>query len=197
MSPIIHILLNLPFWSILLLLTFCILIYMILKDISTILRLPKGPTPFPFLGNALQIPKNIPLWRTLTSWSEKYGPIFTIYLCRTPAIIISDPHIAHELLAGRSAKYSSRPRMVMFGEVYSQMSSVVVQPYGPSWSMRRKLFHQALVCLLPSPFLCGLCNLTNEFWVIESPSSSHICRPPRSRSIQGSMAGSSGSRTLA
>ena len=165
MSPIIYILLNLPFWSILLLLTFCILIYMLLVDISTILRLPKGPTPFPFFGNALQIPKETPLWRTLTSWSEKYGPIFTLYLCRTPVLIISDPHIAHELLAARSAKYSSRPRMVMFGEVYSQMSSVVVQPYGQSWSMRRKLFHQALVCLLslsipstwsspPTPFAC-------------------------------------------
>jgi hypothetical protein len=164
MSPIIQTPLSLPFWSILLFLTFFILLYTLLKDITTILRLPKGPTPFPFLGNALQMPKSIPLWRTLTSWSEKYGPIFTIYLCRTPAIIISDPHIAHELLAGRSAKYSSRPRMVMFGEVYSQMSSVVVQPYGQSWSIRRKLFHQALVCLFslsPSP-LCVF--YTNKVW---------------------------------
>jgi hypothetical protein len=165
MFPIICILLNLPIWPILLLVIFSVLIYMFLVDISTILRLPKGPTPFPFFGNALQIPKETPLWRTLTSWSEKYGPIFTLYLCRTPVLIISDPHIAHELLAARSAKYSSRPRMVMFGEVYSQMSSVVVQPYGQSWSMRRKLFHQALVCLLslsipstwsspPTPFAC-------------------------------------------
>ena len=152
MFPIICILLNLPLWPILLLVIFSVLIYMFLVDISTILRLPKGPTPFPFFGNALQIPKENPLWRTLTSWSETYGPIFTIYLCRTPAIIISDPHIAHELLADRSAKYSSRPRMVMFGEVYSQMSSIVVQPYGKSWSMRRKLLHQALVRLFPSPF---------------------------------------------
>jgi len=83
MFPIICILLNLPLWPILLLVIFSVLIYMFLVDISTILRLPKGPTPFPLFGNALQIPKEPPLWRTLTSWSEKYGPIFTLYLCNT------------------------------------------------------------------------------------------------------------------
>lgn len=44
----------------------------------------------------------------------------------------------------RSNKYSSRPRMVVMGEIYNGNSSILTQPYGKAWSIRRKLLHQAL-----------------------------------------------------
>ena len=102
--------------------------------------MPPGPTPLPFIGNKL--PKRKP-WIQFQKWSKIYGPIFTVWLGRRPTVVISDPHIAAELMEKRSNTYSSRPRFVVMGEIYSS-GSVLVQPYGKEWSLRRKLLHRAL-----------------------------------------------------
>jgi cytochrome P450 len=115
----------------------------LLHDAWTWLRMPPGPTPLPFLGNKLQLHKSKP-WVQFQQWSEIYGPIFTIWIGRKPTIVISDPNIAVELMEKRSTKYSSRPRMVAMGEILWDNASILVQPYGKEWSVRRKLLHQAL-----------------------------------------------------
>lgn len=107
------------------------------------LHLPPGPTPLPFVGNKLSIPRRQP-WLQFEEWSKKYGPIFTLWIGRKPTLIISDPQVAVDLMEKRSNKYSSRPRMVVMGEVYNGNSSILTQPYGKAWSIRRKLLHQAL-----------------------------------------------------
>ncbi|EMD60309.1 hypothetical protein GGP41_008314 [Bipolaris sorokiniana] len=115
----------------------------LLHDVWIWLRMPPGPTPLPFLGNKLQLPKSKP-WIQFQEWSKIYGPMFTIWIGRKPTIVISDPDIAVELMEKRSAKYSSRPRMVAMGEILWDNASILVQPYGKEWSVRRKLLHQAL-----------------------------------------------------
>lgn len=118
-------------------------VFIILHDIVVYLRLPPGPTPLPFLGNNLSIPKSKP-WIQFQQWSRQYGPIFTLWIGRKPTLIISDPQIAVDLMEKRSNKYSSRPRMVVMGEIYNGNSSILTQPYGKAWSVRRKMLHQAL-----------------------------------------------------
>lgn len=115
----------------------------LLYDIWLWLRMPRGPTPLPFIGNKLQLPKSQP-WIQFQKWSQIYGPIFTIWIGRKPTVVISDPIIAQELMEKRSNKYSSRPRMVAMGEILWDGASVLVQPYGKEWTIRRKLLHQAL-----------------------------------------------------
>ncbi|KAF2200671.1 cytochrome P450 [Delitschia confertaspora ATCC 74209] len=105
--------------------------------------MPPGPTPLPFIGNKLQLPKKSP-WIQFEKWSKVYGPIFTIWIGRKPTVVLSDPVIAAELLEKRSNKYSSRPRMVAMGEILWDGASVLVQPYGKEFSIRRRLLHQAL-----------------------------------------------------
>jgi cytochrome P450 len=139
-KPILQVLLAFM-WLILgiLLVALCLLVI----DFYTWIRLPSGPIPVPFAGNKFQIPTS-KYWNAFTRWSLVYGPIYTIWMARTPILIISDPSIAASLLVNRSAKYSSRPRAVVFSEIYSQQSSIVMLPYGPAWSIRRKLLHHAL-----------------------------------------------------
>ena len=115
----------------------------LIHDIFQWLRLPPGPTPIPFIGNKFDIPKSQP-WVQFQKWSKQYGPIFTLWIGRKPTLIISDPQIAVDLMEKRSYKYSSRPRMVVMGEIYNGNSSILTQPYGKAWSTRRKLLHQAL-----------------------------------------------------
>ncbi|KAI4612003.1 hypothetical protein J4E80_007455 [Alternaria sp. BMP 0032] len=115
----------------------------LLHDVWVWLRMPPGPTPLPFLGNKLQLPNSKP-WIEFQRWSKIYGPIFTIWIGRKPTVVISDPNIAVELMEKRSTKYSSRPRMVVMGEILWDNASILVQPYGKEWSVRRKLLHQAM-----------------------------------------------------
>jgi len=115
----------------------------LLHDVWVWIRMPPGPTPLPFLGNKLQLPKSKP-WIEFQRWSKIYGPIFTIWIGRKPTVVISDPNIAVELMEKRSTKYSSRPRMVVMGEILWDNASILVQPYGKEWSVRRKLLHQAM-----------------------------------------------------
>jgi cytochrome P450 len=118
-------------------------VVIILHDVQLWSRLPPGPLPLPFVGNKFDIPKAKP-WLQFEQWSKKYGPVFTIWIGRIPTLIISDPQVAVDLMEKRSAKYSSRPRMVVMGEVYNGNSSILTQPYSKDWSIRRKLLHQAL-----------------------------------------------------
>ncbi|ORY18118.1 cytochrome P450 [Clohesyomyces aquaticus] len=115
----------------------------LIRDVWVWMRMPPGPTPLPFVGNKLQLPRSKP-WIQFQQWSAIYGPIFTIWIGRKPTVVVSDPVIAAELLEKRSSKYSSRPRMVAMGEILWDNASVLVQPYGKEWSIRRKLLHQAL-----------------------------------------------------
>jgi cytochrome P450 len=124
-------------------LLFAIPIVTLIHDAWLWLRMPPGPTPLPFIGNKLQLPKSKP-WIQFQQWSKIYGPIFTIWIGRKPTIVISDPIIAAELMEKRSTKYSSRPRMVAMGEILWDGASILVQQYGKEWSIRRKLLHQAL-----------------------------------------------------
>ncbi|KAE8419631.1 cytochrome P450 [Aspergillus pseudocaelatus] len=138
----IHSLPSNPAWGI----GFCIILIplaIIIHDVYLWKCLPPGPSPIPLLGNKFQIPSKHP-WIKFQEWSKIYGPIYTIWLGRRPTVVISDPLIASELLEKRSTKYSTRPRFVTMGEIYWDMASILVQPYGKEWLIRRRLLHSAL-----------------------------------------------------
>lgn len=119
------------------------LFYILLSDLVLWWRMPPGPRPLPLIGNKLDIPRKHP-WIQFRKWAEQYGPFYTLWIGRSPTLIISDPNVAVELMEKRSVKYSSRPRFVTMGEIYWDMASILVQPYGKHWSIRRKLLHSAL-----------------------------------------------------
>ncbi|KAI0133712.1 cytochrome P450 [Xylariales sp. AK1849] len=120
-----------------------LLVLILINDCLLWQRMPPGPQPLPFIGNQHQLTKSKP-WIQFETWARKFGPIFTVWIGRRPMLVLSDPRIAQELLEKRSTKYSSRPRMVAMGELLWDGASILVQPYGKSWSIRRKLLHQAL-----------------------------------------------------
>ncbi|KAL6710489.1 hypothetical protein ACN47E_008537 [Coniothyrium glycines] len=124
-------------------LIFVIPLAAVVHDVWTWRRMPPGPMPLPFVGNKFDLPKSKP-WIQFQDWSKKYGPIFTIWIGRKPTVVISAPNIAVDLMEKRSTKYSSRPRMVAMGEILWDGASILVQPYGKEWTVRRKLLHQAL-----------------------------------------------------
>uniref|UniRef100_A0A8C1TBA1 Uncharacterized protein n=1 Tax=Cyprinus carpio TaxID=7962 RepID=A0A8C1TBA1_CYPCA len=81
---------------------------------SCIGQLPPGPTPYPLLGNVLQIDHiithtiSVPLINMYTFLSKKYGSVFTIWLANSPVVIISGYQALKDTLIGLGEEFSGR-----------------------------------------------------------------------------------------
>ncbi|CAZ82488.1 unnamed protein product [Tuber melanosporum] len=73
-----------------------------------------------------------------------YGSLVTVWTGRRPTIVIGDPKVACDLLDRRSVIYSSRPRFVVMGELFTNNDSLLTMPHGDKWRKTRKNFHMGL-----------------------------------------------------
>jgi len=115
-----------------------------LNDYNVRRRMPPGPMPWFLFGNTAEIVKPKP-WIKFADWAKQYGPIMTVWIGRRPTIVINDPVIAVELMEKRSNIYSSRPRMVIMGELGTNNDGILTMPYGDKWRKHRRLLHGGLM----------------------------------------------------
>ena len=76
------------------------------------LLLPKPPG-FPLVGNTFQLDKGGP-HKTLTEWSDKYGPVHAINLCGKDIVILSSYEAIHEAAVLKGNAFSGRPKSFVF-----------------------------------------------------------------------------------
>ncbi|KIW97755.1 uncharacterized protein Z519_01339 [Cladophialophora bantiana CBS 173.52] len=107
-------------------------------------KMPPGPLPWPIVGNTFQLPDNKP-WIYFETLAKKYKtPVITYWIGRNPTVWICDAWAASEMLDKRAGIYSSRPRMVVFGELSMGQSNIVSMFYGDRWRLHRKLTHMGV-----------------------------------------------------
>ncbi|KAH6919266.1 cytochrome P450 [Coprinopsis sp. MPI-PUGE-AT-0042] len=102
-------------------------------------RLPPGPTGYPLVGNALQMPTEEP-WRVYNQWAEKYGDIIYLEALGQPIIVFNSMKTAQDLLVKRAATYSDR----MYSPVDVLMDthwSFPILKYGNLWRDHRRAFY--------------------------------------------------------
>lgn len=75
-----------------------------------------------------------------------YGSLVTVWTGRRPTIVIGDPKVARDLLDRRSAIYSSRPRFVIMGKLFSSCINFIFANLGFQESYTRITIH-SLLCL--------------------------------------------------
>ncbi|KAL7992839.1 hypothetical protein Chor_017095 [Crotalus horridus] len=93
--------------NIVLLFVTCLLFMSIWRKTSQRRRMPPGPFPLPLIGNFLQLDtKNFP--RSLEKLSQKYGPVFTIYLGSTPAVVLYGHNVVMEALVAQGDEFGGR-----------------------------------------------------------------------------------------
>ncbi|KAK7045037.1 cytochrome P450 [Favolaschia claudopus] len=113
---------------------------------------PPGPRPLPLIGNLLQMPKDHD-WKVFGKWSKIFGDCVYVRVLGQPIVILDSLTAAHELLGQRSAIYSSRPRLVMAGELTGFAQGLALMPYSPRFQSLRRLLHRELTA-----------NMLQKYW---------------------------------
>lgn len=117
---------------------------MYIPPLLTLSSQPPGPFPWPIIGNTYQLPDTKP-WVYFEEVAKQYKtPVITYWIGRNPTVWICDAWAASEMLDKRAAVYSSRPRMVVFGELSMGQSNIVSMFYGDRWRVHRKLTHMGV-----------------------------------------------------
>lgn len=70
--------------------------------------------------------------------------IITFWIGRNPTVWLNDAQTASDLLDKRAATFSSRPHMVVFGDLAFGQASLVTMYYGDRFRVHRKLTHMGV-----------------------------------------------------
>ncbi|KAM3919765.1 cytochrome P450 2J4-like [Leptodactylus fuscus] len=97
---------------------------------------PPGPVPFPVVGNILQIDFSNPL-KALKKFSEEYGPVYSIYLGLTPAVVVRGHKDLKEVLINKGHECADRPYNRLT-EAVSGTKGLVLARYGQAWKEHRR-----------------------------------------------------------
>ncbi|KIK56942.1 hypothetical protein GYMLUDRAFT_75964 [Collybiopsis luxurians FD-317 M1] len=102
-----------------------------------------GPKGFPFIGNALSMPR-AQEHKVFKEWGNIYGDIFKVSVFGRTVVIVNSFDIAIELMEKRGAIYSSRPRLIMAGEWMGFNETYALMPYNDRLRASRRLAHHTL-----------------------------------------------------
>ncbi|GAB1302392.1 Cytochrome P450 2C29 [Apodemus speciosus] len=98
-------------------------------------KLPPGPTPFPIIGNFLQIDvKNF--IQSLTNFSKVYGPVFTLYLGSRPTIILHVYEAVKEAMIDHGEEFAGRGHIPVAEKINKGLG--IVFSNGNRWKETRR-----------------------------------------------------------
>ncbi|KAJ7187128.1 cytochrome P450 [Mycena filopes] len=83
-------------------------------------------------------------WKKFAEWAKEYGDCVCVHVLGRPIVILHSLEAAHELLDRRSAIYSSRPHLVMAGDLVGFNRSMGLMPYSARFVSLRRLMHKEL-----------------------------------------------------
>ncbi|KAH0826242.1 cytochrome P450 [Lanmaoa asiatica] len=105
--------------------------------------LPPGPRGFPLLGAVLSIDGSKP-WFTYFQWRKLFaGDIIYTRIFKMDILVINSAKVARDLVELRSNIYSDRPKLATI-EPYGIVTGTIFMPYGHTWRLHRRIFHQAM-----------------------------------------------------
>jgi cytochrome P450 len=81
---------------------------------------------------------------TLDAWAKKFGPLFSVWMGNQLFMVISDPHIARDLLVNNGAIFSSRKQYFMKNQTILHGRAITASQYGDTWRQHRKIARSLL-----------------------------------------------------
>ncbi|XP_037339505.2 cytochrome P450 1A1 isoform X1 [Pungitius pungitius] len=103
---------------------------------------PPGPTPWPLVGNLLQMGDQIHL--SLTRLRLQYGDVFKMRLGSLTVVVLSGHNTIRQALVRQGEAFAGRPDLFTFSAVANGTSMTFSEKYGPAWMLHKKLCKNAL-----------------------------------------------------
>ncbi|KAI4329042.1 hypothetical protein L6164_021348 [Bauhinia variegata] len=104
---------------------------------------PPGPVGWPILGFLPRISSR--LHHDFFELAKEYGPLMSLKMGVKPAIVVSSPEMAYQVLKVLDNVVSSRTITEAVQIAAYDASSVAFSPYGPSWLVLRKIIMSELL----------------------------------------------------
>ncbi|XP_012889780.1 PREDICTED: cytochrome P450 2C26-like [Dipodomys ordii] len=113
----------------------CLLLFSIWRQNSGRKKLPPGPTPFPIIGNILQVDIK-DFTKSLTKFSKVYGPVFTLYLGMKPTVVLYGYEAVKEALIDHGEEFSGRGQFPLIDKFTKGLG--IVFSNGHTWREMRR-----------------------------------------------------------
>ncbi|XP_060086995.1 cytochrome P450 2K6-like isoform X2 [Heteronotia binoei] len=98
-------------------------------------KFPPGPRPLPLIGNLHLLDLQRP-YRTLFKLSKQYGPIFSIQLGSSKAVVLVGYKTMKEALVNQAHPFAARPKLPMLEDVFHGHG--ILFSNGEKWKMTRR-----------------------------------------------------------
>ncbi|XP_008047104.1 LOW QUALITY PROTEIN: cytochrome P450 2C3-like [Carlito syrichta] len=113
----------------------CLILFSLWNGSHARRKLPPGPTPFPIVGNTIQL-NTKDLSKTLSMLAKEYGPVFTVYLGMKPTVVLHGYEAVKEALIDRGEEFSGRGTLPVVEKVTQGLG--VVFSNGEIWKQTRR-----------------------------------------------------------
>ncbi|KAK4491024.1 hypothetical protein RD792_001745 [Penstemon davidsonii] len=124
---------------------------------AVIVNWPPGPKPLPIIGNIHQLTA-LP-FRSFRDLAKQYGPIMHLRLGQVPAIVVSSPEIAKEMLKEHDPSFANRPESIALKILWYNYLDISFSPYGNYWRQMRKI---CIVELLSAKMVRTFASIRND-----------------------------------
>ncbi|CAI9095157.1 OLC1v1031036C1 [Oldenlandia corymbosa var. corymbosa] len=105
---------------------------------STPKKRPPSPWKLPIIGHLHHL-KGAPPHHTLRRLSQKYGALIQLQLGEIPAIVVSSPRFAKEVLKTQDVTFANRGEMLAGKIMLYNCTDIACAPYGEYWRQMRKI----------------------------------------------------------
>ncbi|KAM9470434.1 cytochrome P450 2F2-like [Clarias gariepinus] len=115
---------------------FCICLFYFLIRVQRPKNFPPGPRPLPIFGNFFQLNIKNPL-KDFETLAERYGNVYSLYLGRSPAVVLNGLKTIKKALVTKSVDFSGRPQNLLVSHI-NEGKGVIMVDYGPAWKEHRR-----------------------------------------------------------
>ncbi|XVF04647.1 hypothetical protein REPUB_Repub05bG0102600 [Reevesia pubescens] len=98
---------------------------------------PPGPVGWPILGSLPHLSQS--LQEDFFHLAKVYGPLFSLNMGIKPAIVVSSPEMAAQVLKEKEGSFSSRTITEAIRVISYDAHSIIFSPYGPRWKALRRI----------------------------------------------------------
>ncbi|CAF1214313.1 unnamed protein product [Rotaria magnacalcarata] len=101
-----------------------------------------GPTPTFFLGNVQDFAATKRISISIRNWTQQFGRIYGYFEGHTPVLVVSDPHLLHQIFREHFSKFHSR-RQFPLEDRSARIGVHLFSATGSEWHRQRNIIQSA------------------------------------------------------